>query len=101
MTLFAVTPDVIKDVVYTMRFDEGSALYGEFGRFYVGYVATIDDLVERHDPGERSVARRARSLISRRRHRLVDAVLVEAEHRTGPSSGSPSADRTDVPPGPS
>ena len=34
-----LTPEVVKDVVYTMRFDQGSALYGEFGRFYVGYVA--------------------------------------------------------------
>ena len=31
VTLFAKSPDVIKDVVYTMRFDKGSALYGEFG----------------------------------------------------------------------
>jgi len=41
VTLFAVTPEVVKDVVYTMRFDKGSALYGEFGRFYVGYVASV------------------------------------------------------------
>ena len=40
VTLFAVTPEVVKDVVYTMRFDKGSALYGEFGRFYVGYLAS-------------------------------------------------------------
>jgi len=45
VTLFALSPDVIKDVVYTMRFDEGSALYGEFGAFYVGYLAMIDELV--------------------------------------------------------
>ena len=32
VTLFADDPDVIKDVVYTMRFDRGCALYGEFGR---------------------------------------------------------------------
>ena len=31
VTLFANDLDVIKDVVYTMRFDRGSALYGEFG----------------------------------------------------------------------
>ncbi len=43
VTLFALTPEVVKDVVYTMRFDKGSALYGEFGRFYVGYVAPIDE----------------------------------------------------------
>jgi hydrogen peroxide-dependent heme synthase len=45
VTLFAVTPEVVKDVVYTMRFDKGSALYGEFGRFYVGYLAFVDDVL--------------------------------------------------------
>ncbi|NND75071.1 MAG: chlorite dismutase [Ilumatobacter sp.] len=45
VTLFARSPDVIKDVVYTMRFDEGSALYGEFGAFYVGYLEDIEQLV--------------------------------------------------------
>ena len=39
VTLFCVNPDDIKDVVYTMRFDEASAVYGEFGSFYVGMVA--------------------------------------------------------------
>ncbi|MDF2731845.1 MAG: hypothetical protein K0S92_470 [Desertimonas sp.] len=43
VTLFAVTPEIVKDVVYTMRFDKASALYGEFGRFYVGYLAEIAD----------------------------------------------------------
>lgn len=41
VTLFAVTPEVVKDVVYTMRFDKASALYGEFGRFYVGYLTDV------------------------------------------------------------
>jgi len=45
VTLFAVAPDVIKDVVYTMRFDEGSALFGEFGTFYVGYLDDIANIV--------------------------------------------------------
>jgi peroxiredoxin len=45
VTLFANSLEVVKDVVYTMRFDKGSALYGEFGRFYVGYLAYIDELV--------------------------------------------------------
>ncbi|MGI9644576.1 MAG: chlorite dismutase family protein [Ilumatobacteraceae bacterium] len=45
VTLFAKSPDVIKDVVYTMRFDAGSALYGEFGAFYVGYLDNIDRIV--------------------------------------------------------
>jgi len=39
VTLFGVHPDDIKDVVYTLRFDEASAVYGEFGTFYVGMVA--------------------------------------------------------------
>ena len=39
VTLFCVHPDDVKEVVYTMRFDEASALYGEFGPFYVGMVA--------------------------------------------------------------
>lgn len=39
VTLFCVNPDDVKDVVYTMRFDEASAAYGEFGTFYVGMVA--------------------------------------------------------------
>jgi chlorite dismutase len=45
VTLFALAPEVVKDVVYTMRFDKGSALYGEFGRFYVGYLAPIAELL--------------------------------------------------------
>jgi chlorite dismutase len=45
VTLFAVSPEVVKDVVYTMRYDKGSALYGEFGRFYVGYLAYVDDIL--------------------------------------------------------
>ncbi|MGO8874756.1 MAG: chlorite dismutase family protein [Acidimicrobiales bacterium] len=39
VTLFGVHPDDLKDCVYRMRFDEGSALYGEFGPFYTGIVA--------------------------------------------------------------
>ncbi len=45
VTLFAITPEVVKDVVYTLRYDEGSALYGDFGAFYVGYVADVDALL--------------------------------------------------------
>jgi peroxiredoxin len=45
VTLFAASPDVLKDVVYTLRFDKGSALYGEFGAFYVGYIDSIDNIV--------------------------------------------------------
>jgi len=46
VTLFAITPEVVKDVVYTMRFDKGSALYGEFGRFYVGYLAPLAEALD-------------------------------------------------------
>jgi len=28
-----------------MRFDEGSALYGEFGAFYVGYLEYLDNIL--------------------------------------------------------
>jgi hydrogen peroxide-dependent heme synthase len=45
VTLFAANPEVVKDVVYTMRFDEGSALYGEFGRFYVGYLDYVENIL--------------------------------------------------------
>ncbi|MHB8505296.1 MAG: chlorite dismutase family protein, partial [Acidimicrobiales bacterium] len=34
VTLFAVHPDDLKECVYTMRFDEASARYAEFGPFY-------------------------------------------------------------------
>lgn len=44
VTLFAISPDVLKEVVYTMRFDEASAVYGEFGAFYTGYVVSADEL---------------------------------------------------------
>ncbi|MEO7555220.1 MAG: chlorite dismutase family protein [Acidimicrobiales bacterium] len=45
VTLFAVNPDDLKEVVYTMRFDTASALYAEFGPFYTGLVAPIDELL--------------------------------------------------------
>jgi len=35
VTLFARDLKAIRDVVYEMRFDEASAVYGEFGEFYV------------------------------------------------------------------
>jgi chlorite dismutase len=40
VTLWARRPDFLKEIVYTMRFDEASARYAEFGPFYTGYVAT-------------------------------------------------------------
>jgi chlorite dismutase len=42
VTLFGVHPDDLKDTVYTMRFDEASALYAEFGPFYSGVVGPLD-----------------------------------------------------------
>ena len=45
VTLFAVNPDDLKECVYTMRFDEASAVYAEFGPFYAGMVADIDDVL--------------------------------------------------------
>jgi chlorite dismutase len=39
VTLFAQRPDDLKEVVYTMRFDQASAVYAEFGPFYTGMVA--------------------------------------------------------------
>jgi peroxiredoxin len=42
VTLFCVHPDDVKDVVYTMRFDEASAVYAEFGPFYIGMVDEPD-----------------------------------------------------------
>jgi chlorite dismutase len=47
VTLFAERPDDLKEVVYTMRFDRASAVYAEFGRFYVGIVTTADELFAR------------------------------------------------------
>ena len=45
VSLFAVGPDDLKDVVYTMRFDEASARYADFGPFYTGVVADVDDVL--------------------------------------------------------
>ena len=45
VTLFAVNPDDLKEVVYTMRFDRASALYAEFGPFYAGMVTELAELV--------------------------------------------------------
>lgn len=40
VTLWAVNPQFLKDIVYRMRFDEASAKYAEFGPFYTSYVMT-------------------------------------------------------------
>lgn len=45
VTLFAVAPDDLKECVHTMRYDEASARYAEFGPFYAGVVAPIEELL--------------------------------------------------------
>ncbi len=45
VTLFGVHPDDLKEVVYTMRFDEASAIYAEFGAFYTGMVASLPEVL--------------------------------------------------------
>jgi len=47
VTLFARNPEVVKDVVYTMRYDTASARYAEFGDFYTGLVGSVDDILAR------------------------------------------------------
>jgi len=44
VTLFGVHPDDLKACVYEMRFDEASARYAEFGPFWTGMVAEIEDV---------------------------------------------------------
>ncbi len=51
--LFADDPLVFKKLVYEMRFDEASAVYGQFGAFYVGIrlpAAKLDAFLEGKDP---------------------------------------------------
>lgn len=38
VTLWARSPNYLKDIVYKMRFDEASAKYGEFGQFFTCYI---------------------------------------------------------------
>jgi peroxiredoxin len=47
VTLFAAHPDDLKDVVYTMRFDEVSVQYAEFGPFVTGMVADVEEVLAR------------------------------------------------------
>jgi hydrogen peroxide-dependent heme synthase len=46
VTLWARNPSYLKDIVYTMRFDESSAKYALFGDFYFGYILPPDELLE-------------------------------------------------------
>jgi peroxiredoxin len=45
VTLLGVHPDDLKDTVHTMRFDEASARYAEFGPFYAGVVGPVEEVV--------------------------------------------------------
>jgi chlorite dismutase len=45
VTLFGARPDDLKDVVYTMRFDEASAHFAEFGPFYTGIVGHVEEIL--------------------------------------------------------
>jgi hydrogen peroxide-dependent heme synthase len=45
VTLFGEHPDDLKEVVYVLRYDEASALYGEFGKFYFGMVGELEDVL--------------------------------------------------------
>ncbi len=45
VTLFAVHPDDLKDCVYTMRFDEASSRFAEFGPFLTGIVASVETVL--------------------------------------------------------
>jgi hydrogen peroxide-dependent heme synthase len=46
VTLFGVHPDDIKECVYTMRYDEASALFADFGPFVTGVVGTLDEVLD-------------------------------------------------------
>lgn len=46
VTLWAVNPEYLKDIVYRMRFDEASARYAEFGPFLAGYVCSPTEMLE-------------------------------------------------------
>jgi hydrogen peroxide-dependent heme synthase len=45
VTLFAVHPDDLKACVYTMRYDEASSHFAEFGRFITGAVGSLDEVL--------------------------------------------------------
>ncbi len=45
VTLWARNPQFLKEIVYTMRFDEASAVYAEFGPFYTSFVTTAREML--------------------------------------------------------
>ena len=46
VTLWGKNPSYLKDIVYTMRFDESSARYALFGDFYFGYLLPSAQLLD-------------------------------------------------------
>ncbi len=46
VTLWSRAPEHIKEIVYTMRFDQASAKYAEFGPFYVSYIMGAKEALE-------------------------------------------------------
>ncbi len=46
VTLFATAPDDLKECVHTMRFDEASARFADFGPFYTGIVAPVEEVLD-------------------------------------------------------
>jgi peroxiredoxin len=51
VTLFAEDPAAIKACVHEMRFDEASAVYADFGPFYLGLLGSIEDVLSRVNVG--------------------------------------------------
>src|SRR5271154_1877891 len=49
VTLFGVHPDDLKECVYEMRFDEGSARFAEFGPFLTGMVGPVEQVLAQLD----------------------------------------------------
>lgn len=45
VTLWARNPEFLKEIVYTMRFDEASARYAQFGPFYTSFVTTAAEVL--------------------------------------------------------
>lgn len=46
VTLWATNPEHLTDIVYTMRFDEASARYAEFGPFYTSYIVSPEEMLK-------------------------------------------------------
>ncbi|MBW3650173.1 MAG: chlorite dismutase family protein [Actinobacteria bacterium] len=45
VTLFGVHPDDLKATVYTMRYDRASAVFAEFGPFFSGIIADVEEVM--------------------------------------------------------